>query len=713
MVKINSNGYNYFNIGDFIRKNPFLNCKEWKWNNVLSDCIFDDVVEITSKNTVNFLNCKFKKWLIIKDIVLHTWESCKVTFNNCQFYWPIKIENCKMDRSISDNQTFSIQIVDSYFKQVFIKNTTFTDKVKLKYKAISFAKILKELKIILETFNKLNLEQFKKVRLESNVLWLQCILKRQVSIEGSIFEEWLTFLDLDNFDVEIKNSEFKERFKLSQNDKNNRTSFLKLHKFEFINNQINNFRFGYYEVGYFKIDNIKNPSDSEINMGSLKVKKFVLTNIRNIGKIRIYNLSAIDRKNSIFQIDNSSLWDAEFQNIDLKWFREVVIYDNILDWLKYTNVDWLDDIDIVNYLGVRLLNNIIFFYLVWNRFLVFNFSPDRVFFLRELLLTYNHIQKFKNKKILLDDVKDFIGDNVYFIKPLLFGYILQLEKIFFLKQRDTYRAIKNMTEINNDKIIANNYLWKELNAYLNYLMKKRDISWKTFILWSNKIINNFWNDWLINLYIFIGLAFITSVIWINVSDNIYIVIIEVSMIIILFLIFIAWIIYDVSLFIFFRYLIYILIGGLIFLLFVVIVIYMFNNNISWNLVSILILLLVLSFTLYKFSNILTKNIFNNNRSKILGILWITFFIVLFFSVYLATLNNKFFKILNQAAKFLLWPIYIMKYDNHIEDNKNINKPSENFIYNKYSPWFLLVYTVIYSILLWNLIVAIKRVVRNK
>lgn len=297
------------------------------------------------------------------------------------------------------------------------------------YKNLEFEKKKKEIKNIEKiVFNKCYISNLK---IENKNIW-------KLEIINSNFTN-----------LEIKNNEFKEKVKIFHwyNSK------WKINNFVFESNKINDFDIENYEIEELEINNIKNIKDSEITLWELKVNKIILSNIRNLWKIRIYNLDFFEKNKlevnkkennkkeklySEFNINNSSFWDSEFQNINLESFKKNIFYDNLFSDLKYTGINWKDNISV----------------------------------------------SLKKEK--------------------------DLDKKELLSLRDSYRIFKNVAEYNNDSVIANKFFSKEMEIYMLELKKfwrnKKDY----FILKIQKFISDFWQNWMKPLWLLILLALITT-----------------------------------------------------------------------------------------------------------------------------------------------------------------------------------------------------------
>ena len=100
-------------------------------------------------------------------------------------------------------------------------------------------------------------------------------------------------------------------------------------------------RVGFLDVDKFKLENLRIPKDAEVNIGDCRFKRFRMSNVRNLGKLKLYKISMLENEknnNTEFRLDNTSIGDADFQSVDLSSFSKRIMFDNILVGLKYSNV---------------------------------------------------------------------------------------------------------------------------------------------------------------------------------------------------------------------------------------------------------------------------------------------------------------------------------------------------------------------------------------
>ena len=216
--------------------------------------------------------------------------------------------------------------------------------------------------------------EFRETTIDGNILFSNITFKKSVvfscvQFTGNLQANFCTFYDLEFISSSIKElvllgNNFRRKFKISQSDikqsgdrLNKKESEItgevekiKIRKLAFLNNTVATgtlIRFGYLDVDNFDFQNMRNPINSEINIGECDFNKFILRNIRNNGKFRIYRINAkrTEEENETFILTDSSLGDSEFQNVNLKCYKNVYITDNLLSGLKYTEMQWPDKLE--------------------------------------------------------------------------------------------------------------------------------------------------------------------------------------------------------------------------------------------------------------------------------------------------------------------------------------------------------------------------------
>ena len=100
-------------------------------------------------------------------------------------------------------------------------------------------------------------------------------------------------------------------------------------------------RVGFLDADGFVLHNLRVPKDAEVNIGDCRFNRFRMSNVRNLGKLKLYKINILKNETAnhgAFQLDNTSIGDADFQSVDLSSFAKRIVFDNILVGLKYSNV---------------------------------------------------------------------------------------------------------------------------------------------------------------------------------------------------------------------------------------------------------------------------------------------------------------------------------------------------------------------------------------
>ena len=80
-----------------------------------------------------------------------------------------------------------------------------------------------------------------------------------------------------------------------------------------------------------------------------------IRNFRNIGRFKLYKINVTPSdKGTLFQIDNTSIGNADFQTVCLTSFLTVKLFDNILVGINYTNMQWKEEIEVGECNGVDI-----------------------------------------------------------------------------------------------------------------------------------------------------------------------------------------------------------------------------------------------------------------------------------------------------------------------------------------------------------------------
>ena len=372
------------------------------------------------------------------------WDTSSRKFKNIDINWKLTISNNNRDLSFTDCNIWNLVIDNNIGWNLVIENCDIWNLI------IKNSIFKNEVKLIDCDFTNNCIDCDTTIN-DNEIITSED--KCNLMIYNSTFKNKFSLLNLHNASCKILNSSFEKRFKFSYNDNWNisgKDSYLINNNFIFLSNTIKDFRFWLTEIKWlFYIDNIKLWSDNEINIWDVRINKFSMSNIRNLWKIRIYKFTSLkeDNKNSFFQINNSSLWDSEFQSIDISSFKKFIFYDNLVSGLKYTWVNFLINIEVEDYT--------------------------------------NYYRKTKERNLLPEEKA--------------------------LKERNSYRVLKNLANDNNDKIVSNLFLWKELEAYLGQLKLNKTDYQKQVILSINKFISNFGNNWFKSFLWFIWFIFVSTI----------------------------------------------------------------------------------------------------------------------------------------------------------------------------------------------------------
>ena len=220
-------------------------------------------------------------------------------------------------------------------------------------------------------FAKLSTEvsKLEKIHIDGSISLLGITFKKPVSFNHLELTNTLeisscTFHDIEFLSSPIKefiltNNKFLGEFKISLHgiQKYDNKSHggdvekIKIGKLFFIGNTFATeilIRFSYLDVSDFHFINIRNPVNSEINIGDCDFNNFILRNIRNSGKFGLYAINTKKTKKEKcenFILTNSSLGDSAFQNINLNCYGTVFVANNLLSGLKYTGVQWPDELE--------------------------------------------------------------------------------------------------------------------------------------------------------------------------------------------------------------------------------------------------------------------------------------------------------------------------------------------------------------------------------
>ena len=336
-------------------------------------------------------------------------------FRNCVFSFPFSDSDSELLINALKNEASnfegSIFTEDVTFNEISITQDIVLSRMKFK-KSLIFdsVKFSGNLEVDACTFN--NFE----------------FLSSQIHLLGFAVNNFLGKIKVSkNNDQQIK--EMKEKGEIKK---------VKIANLVFMNNTVSTeglVRFGYLDVDFFYFENMSNPINSETNIGECNFKTFLLRNLRNNGKCRIYKINTKKTKSEyeIFELKDSSLGDSEFQNVNLACYKTAIVQDNLLSGLQYTSVQWPDNIEIAKiYID-----------------------------LAQMKLNRRQLKKMETNK----------------------------------KKRDTYRTLKNVAQKNNDAPQAIEFYAEEMKAYSRTLSWKKGERIDVLILWINRWTNDFGLNW--------------------------------------------------------------------------------------------------------------------------------------------------------------------------------------------------------------------------
>ena len=207
---------------------------------------------------------------------------------------------------------------------------------------------------------KINHDSFMKFPLyrpTPEVLIENALILYDIEFNGVVFENnfVLTIEDTYKASISFTNCHFRGKLKIRNKENNDYEKDCpdktKLNSLKFIDctmggNDANDnpyLRVGFLDVDEFVLKNLRVPNNAEVNIGDCHFKNFHLSNFRNLGKFKLYKINIQKGEkncNGVFQLDNTSIGDADFQRINLVSFEKRVIFDNILSGINYTNMQW-------------------------------------------------------------------------------------------------------------------------------------------------------------------------------------------------------------------------------------------------------------------------------------------------------------------------------------------------------------------------------------
>lgn len=262
----------------------------------------------------------------------------------------------------------------------------------------------------------------------------------------------------ENLDILLTSCHFKEKFKIRSTEdedyKSQQKNKAKLNSLKIIDCTIDDnayLRIGFLKVYTFELKNLRNPQNTEINIGDCYFTNFQLTNFRNLGKFKLFKVNIFDNegeKPKSFQIDNTSIGDADFQSINLSSFERVKLFDNILSTVDYTNINWGK----------------------------FGDAKD---------IEVEQDGDDKKQKLIKEQDNDKKSQKL-------------------IKEQDTYRILKNVASRNNDQPQALKFYAKEMQKHREYVKANKciihgDRVTLAFNSWTNNFGLSWWKPFLILL----------------------------------------------------------------------------------------------------------------------------------------------------------------------------------------------------------------------
>lgn len=332
-------GNNKYSLVDDIKQvvtnstSTIITVKDFFFDIDIHDCDVRTIIENNPhKKPLNivFKNCIFNKTFSIKN-------GLNLCINTCQFSGEVDIFNAKFEAESEEKNIATFHKAAKFYNSftIIIKNNrhcgNFIFKDKTKFDGVSF-------NVASQEHHEANPGKQKTI---------EVFIDKESSSSGS-----LEFIKCDfNGKFKIRNIESKDGYRKQQENKARLTSI----KFIDCNIEKDSYlRVGFLNVDNFEIRNLRVPPNTEVNIGDCKFKEFKLINFRNSGLFKIYKINILDKErksisdknDSIFQIDNTSIGNADFQSVNLDSFRKVKMFDNIFHNLKYTNIIWKDTIEV-------------------------------------------------------------------------------------------------------------------------------------------------------------------------------------------------------------------------------------------------------------------------------------------------------------------------------------------------------------------------------
>ncbi len=295
---------------------------------------------LASLKQMHFDNCHFFTGYI--DLNDH-----KFFFQDCYFHDDWTIRNYKLLKNVDD----VIYQGCTFLKEVNTYTPDDTWLYKYDHSQFDFTCVFKRKVTFYRAMFALSPFNGNQDNYKDNTLFKLLIEK----CEFSTFEIYLK--NQENGEVEFKKSTIKSKLKIRSEEcgdyEKQQSNKSKLKTLKIIDCHVDDnayIRIGYLEIDNFIISNLRNPQNSELNIGDCHFKNYVFSNFRNIGRFKLYKINVFgDEKGSLFQIDNTSIGDADFQAICLTSFTTVRLFDNIFANIRYTNMQWKEVVEVGQY----------------------------------------------------------------------------------------------------------------------------------------------------------------------------------------------------------------------------------------------------------------------------------------------------------------------------------------------------------------------------
>ena len=283
-------------------------------------------------------------------------ENNEKDFSNCVFMFAFENSGRLISALTNKNFNFhgAIFSEEVTFKGIFIDNPINISGAKFK-KPVIFDSVNFNGDFVIKncTFNEI---EFSNVTCEKSVLFNHVGFTDNaddtlISIHFCTFHDFELLFSSSIVTLTLSNNNFLGKFEVSQNyyqkqknkASNEEIGKVKIEKLYFGDNQIATgklVRFEYLDVDYFHFENMNNPINSDINIGECDFNTFVINNVRNAGRFKIYRINANFPQFKKFELTDSYLGNGELQDVNLKCYKQVYIRDSLPSDLTYIGVQW-------------------------------------------------------------------------------------------------------------------------------------------------------------------------------------------------------------------------------------------------------------------------------------------------------------------------------------------------------------------------------------